>query len=65
MFIVFGSRIDVKLFTSNRCHAFQMASPFMIDKISTEFRRGIPMSNRQRIDEDVSIEKHLSKALTK
>ena len=33
-----------------------MDSPFIIDEISTDFRRGISMSNRWWIDKDISIE---------
>ena len=41
--------------TSNRCHNFQVDSPFKIDVISTNFPRGISTSNRRRMDKDVSI----------
>ena len=54
-FIDFESQIHVEISTSNRCHNFHVDSPFKIDVISTNFLRGISMSNRWRIDEDVSI----------
>ena len=54
-FVDFESRIHVGMSTSNRCHNFHVDSPFKIDVISTNFPRGISMSNRWRIDEDVSI----------
>ena len=41
--------------TSNQCHNFHVDSPFKIDEISTKFPCGISLSNRWRIDEDVSI----------
>ena len=54
-FIDFESQFDVELSTSNRCHSFHVDSPFIIDEISMNFRCGNSMSNRLRIDEDVSI----------
>ena len=38
-----------------RYHNFHVVSPFKIDKILTNFPRGISTSNRWHIDEDVSI----------
>ena len=52
-FIDFESRIDAELSTSNRCHLFHVHLPFIINEISTNFRCGISMSNRWRIDENV------------
>ena len=54
-FVDFESRINVEIFTSNRCHNFHWDSPFKIDVISTNFPRGILTSNRWQIDKDVSI----------
>ena len=54
-FIDFESRIDMELSTPNRCHLFHVDLPFIIDEILTNFRRGISMSNRWRIGDDVSI----------
>ena len=54
-FVDFESRIQVEISTLNRCHNFKVDSPFKINVISTNFPRGISMSNRWRIDEDVSI----------
>ena len=54
-FVDFESRIHVEISTSNRCHNFNVDWPFKIDVISTNFPQGISMSNRWRIDEDVSI----------
>ena len=54
-FVNFESRIQVEISTSNRCHNFQVVSPFKIDEISTNFPRGISTLNRWQIDEDVSI----------
>ena len=51
----FESQIHVEKSTSNRYHNFHVDSPFKIDVISTNFPRGISMSNRWRIDEDVSM----------
>ena len=48
-FIDFKSLIDVELSMSNRCHFCHVDLPFIIDKISTNFQRGILMSNRWRI----------------
>ena len=45
-FIDFGSRIDVEISTSNWCHLFYADSPFITDKISTNFRSRNSMSNR-------------------
>ena len=56
-FIDFERRIQLKISTSNRCHNFQVGSPFKIDVLSTNLPRGILTSNRWRIDEDVSIRK--------
>ena len=53
--VEFESRIHVEISTSNQCHNFHVDSPFKIYVISTNFPRGISMSNRWRIDEDVSI----------
>ena len=55
-FVDFESRIHVEIPMSNRCHNFHVDSPFKIDKISTNFPRGISTSNRWRIDEGVSLE---------
>ena len=46
--IDFDDQIDVKLSTLNRIHLFHMDLPFIIDEISTNFVRGISMSNRWR-----------------
>ena len=54
-FVDFESRIHVEISKSNRCYNLHVESPFKIDLISTNFSRGIPMLNRWRIDEDVSI----------
>ena len=54
-FTDFESRINVELSMSNRCHSFQLDSPFIIGEISTDFQRGILMLNRWRVDKDVSI----------
>ena len=54
-FIDFERRIYVEIFTSNRCHNFQVDSTFKIDVISTDVPRRISTSNRWEIDEDVSI----------
>ena len=54
-FVDFESRIHVDISTSNRFHNFHVDSSFKIDEISTNFPRGILMSTRWRIDEDVSI----------
>ena len=54
-FVDFESRIHVEISTSNRCHNFHVDSPFKIYVISTNFPRGILMSNRWQIGEDVSI----------
>ena len=54
-FVDFQSRINVEIFTLNRCHNFHLDSSFKIDVISTNFPRGISTSNRWQIDEDVSI----------
>ena len=54
-FVDFERRIYVEIFTSNRCHNFQVDSTFKIDVISTDFPRRISTSNRWEIDEDVSI----------
>ena len=54
-FIDFESGIHVEFSTSNRCHNFDVESPFKIDEISTNFPRGIWTWNRWWIDEDVSI----------
>ena len=54
-FVDFESRINVEIFTSNRCHNFHLDSPFKIDAISTNFPRGISTSDRWQIDEDVYI----------
>ena len=54
-FVDFESRIHVEISTSNRCHNFHVDSPFKIDIISTNFPRRISMSDRWRIDEDMSI----------
>ena len=40
----------------NQCHSFHVDSPFIIDKMSMDFRRGNSMSNWWRIHKDVSIE---------
>ena len=45
-FVYFESRTHVEISTSNRCHNFQVDSPFKIDVISTNFPRGISTSNR-------------------
>ena len=63
-FVDFESRIHVEISTSNRCHNFHVDSPFKINVISTNFPRWISMSNRWRIDKDVSIGK-LSKLHTR
>ena len=49
------SRINIELSTSNRCHSFQVDSPFIIGEISADFQHGILMSNRQRVDKDAPI----------
>ena len=54
-FVDFESRIQVEISTLNWCHNFKVDSSFKIIVISTNFPRGISMSNRWRIDEDVSI----------
>ena len=54
-FVDFESRIHVEIPTSNRCHNFHVDSSFKIDVISTNFPRGISISNWWRIDDDVSI----------
>ena len=54
-FLDFESQIHDEISTSNRCHNFRVDSHFKIDVISTNFHRGILMSNRSRINEDVSI----------
>ena len=56
-FIDFESRIQLKISTSNRCHNFQVDSPFKIDVIPMNFPRGILTMNRWQIDKDVSIRK--------
>ena len=48
-------KVEFTLSTLNRCHVFQVNSSFITDEISTKFWRGISMSNRWRIDEDMSI----------
>ena len=54
-FVDFENGIHVEISTSKRCHNFQVDSSFKIDIISTNFPRGISMSNRWRFHEDVSI----------
>ena len=54
-YVDFESRIHVEISTSNRCHSFNVDSPFKIDGISTNVPRGISTSNRWRLDEDVPI----------
>ena len=54
-FVNLESRIHVEVSTSNQCHISNVDFPFKIDKISTNFLRGISTSNRWRIDEDMSI----------
>ena len=54
-FIDFESRIKIELSTSSRRNPFDAESPFIINEISMDLRCGISMSNRWRIDEDVSI----------
>ena len=54
-FINFESQIDVELNTWNWCHLFDVDLPSITDETSTNFQRGVSMSNRWRIDEDVSI----------
>ena len=60
-FVDFESRIQVEMYTSNRCHNFHVDLPFKIDVISTNFPRGISTTNRWRIVEDLSIGKALSR----
>ena len=54
-FVDFESLIHVEISMSKRCHNFHLDSPFKSDIISTNFPRGISMSNRLRIDENVYI----------
>ena len=49
------SRINIEVSTWNSCQSFDVDSPFIIDKISSNFRREISMSNPWRIAKDVSI----------
>ena len=54
-FVDFENQVHVEIPTSNRYHNFHVVSPFKIDKILTNFPRGISTSNRWQIDKDVSI----------
>ena len=54
-FVDHESQIYIEVSTPNRCHNFHVDLPFKIDVISAIFPRGTSMSNRWRIDEDVSI----------
>lgn len=45
-FIEFGSRSDIELFTSNRCHPFHVDWLFIIEEMSTNSRRKVQMWNQ-------------------
>ena len=63
-FVDFESRNHVEISTSNRCHNFQVDSPFKIDVVLTNFPPGISTLNRWRIDGDLSIGLHFSTSAT-